>query len=144
MPEQWTIGELASRTGVAASALRYWERLGLLPAPARVSGHRRYAPSAVRLVGEILVLRDAGYTLRELRALAAAGAGVDDRRALAERTLARLDDRIALAQAARDAVAHALACRHEDVRDCPRFAAVVAARLAGSSLAEAHAQRHPR
>ena len=37
-----TIGELARRAGVTTSALRYYEELGLLPAPARVSGQRRY------------------------------------------------------------------------------------------------------
>ncbi len=46
-----TIGELAKRTGVATSALRYYEELGLLPAPGRVSGQRRYPESAVGLVG---------------------------------------------------------------------------------------------
>lgn len=56
-------------TGVATSALRYWEELGLLAAPARVSGQRRYPPSAVELVGVILLLRDVGFTLRELKAL---------------------------------------------------------------------------
>ncbi|WP_222722732.1 MerR family DNA-binding transcriptional regulator [Actinomadura alba] len=42
---------MADRTGVAASAFRYWEELGLLPAPARVSGRRRYRRPAVELVG---------------------------------------------------------------------------------------------
>src|SRR2546430_13539854 len=65
--EQLTIGGLARATGVATSALRYWEELGLLPAPARVSGQRRYPASAVELVGLILVLRDIGFTLRELK-----------------------------------------------------------------------------
>jgi hypothetical protein len=46
----------AASTGVATSALRYWEELGLLPAPARVSGQRRYPPSAVGLVGVVLLL----------------------------------------------------------------------------------------
>jgi DNA-binding transcriptional MerR regulator len=42
MPEeQLTIGELAQRTGVATSALRYWEECGLLPAPAPVFGGRQ-------------------------------------------------------------------------------------------------------
>jgi DNA-binding transcriptional MerR regulator len=45
-----TIGELARRIGVAASALRYWEEVGLLPAPARVSGQRRYSDAAVAQV----------------------------------------------------------------------------------------------
>jgi DNA-binding transcriptional MerR regulator len=42
-----TIGELARRAGVAASALCYWEERGLLPAPARISGQRRYPESSV-------------------------------------------------------------------------------------------------
>jgi MerR family redox-sensitive transcriptional activator SoxR len=135
--EHLTIGELAARTGVATSALRYWEELGLLPAPARVSGQRRYPESAVTLVGRILLLSDAGFTLREQRTLIASY-GTDTWRKLQKRKLAELDEKIAKAQAARTAVAHGLACRHKDVRQCPRFAAIVAARLTGIPLAEAH------
>jgi DNA-binding transcriptional MerR regulator len=140
MPEEHvTIGELARRTGVATSALRYWEELGLLPAPARVSGRRRYPQSAVGLVGEILLLRDAGYTLRELNALIAARSQAGDGwRELARRKLTELDRRIARSQAARSAIAHALACPHDDLRECPNFAGVMAARLAGASLEQAH------
>ena len=139
--ERLTIGELADRTGVATSALRYWEEFGLLPAPARVCGQRRYPLSAIGLVGLILLLRDVGFTLREINALIAsrspAGDG-DGRRELHRRKLTELDERIAQAQAARTAVAHTLACPHEDIFDCPNFTSVVAARLAGSSLEKAH------
>jgi DNA-binding transcriptional MerR regulator len=139
MPQpQLTIGELASRAGVATSALRYWEELGLLPAPSRVSGQRRYPPSAVELVGTILLLRDVGFTLRELKALIASRRAVDGWRQLAERKLTELDQRIAQAQAARTAIAHALACPHEDILQCPNFVSVITARLAGSPLQEAH------
>jgi DNA-binding transcriptional MerR regulator len=143
MPEeQLTIGELARRTGVATSALRYWEELGLLAAPARVSGQRRYPPSAVERVGEILLLRDVGYTLRELKTLVASRSQAGDGwRELHRRKLSELDHRIAQAHAARAAIAHALACPHDDVLACPNYATVVAARLAGSSLAEAHPHR---
>jgi len=48
------------------------------------------------------------------------------------------DERIAQARAARTAVAHALACPHQDTLNCPNFASVIAARLAGSPLEEAH------
>lgn len=85
MSDQLSIGELASRTSVAASALRYWEELGLLPPPARVAGR---------------------------------------------------------ASAARDAIAHGLACPHTDILECPNFASGIAALLAGCSLEEAHAQIH--
>lgn len=137
--ERLTIGELAGRTGVATSALRYWEQIGLLPPPARVSGQRRYPQSTVRLIGEILILRDIGFTLRELKTLVAAStSAADDWQKLHQVKLAELDRRIAQAQAARTAIAHALACPHDDVHDCPNFDRVVAARLAGTPLEQAH------
>jgi DNA-binding transcriptional MerR regulator len=139
LAEQLTIGELADRTGVATSALRYWEELGLLPAPARVSGQRRYPRSAVERVGAILLLRDVGFTLREVKAFLASGsASVDGWRELVQRKLAELDQRIAQTQAARNAIAHAVACPHDDIRECPNFGSAVAARLAGSPLEQAH------
>jgi DNA-binding transcriptional MerR regulator len=134
-----TIGELARRTGVATSALRYYEELGLLPAPARVAGQRRYPESAVGLVGMILLLRDVGFSLAEGKALMASRAGeLDGWRRLAQRKLAALDEQIAKAQTAREAIQHALRCPHEDIVECPNFTSIVAARLAGQPLSEAH------
>jgi MerR family redox-sensitive transcriptional activator SoxR len=134
-----TIGEVARRAGVASSALRYWEELGLLPAPARVSGQRRYPESAVALVGVILLLGDAGFSLAEQKALMAARAlAPNEWRRLARRKLAELDERIAKARAAREAIEHGLRCPHEDIRECPTFRSLTAARLAGQPLQEAH------
>ncbi|WP_035855491.1 MerR family DNA-binding protein [Cryptosporangium arvum] len=134
-----SIGDLARATGVAASALRYWEELGLLPAAERVCGQRRYPASAPRDVGQILVLQEAGFSLRDIGAVLASWDDDPDAwRALARRKLAELDERIARAQAARSAVAHALACPHPGPRSCPTAAEVVAGRLSGSSLAESH------
>jgi DNA-binding transcriptional MerR regulator len=138
-PDRLTIGELARATGVAASALRYWEQVGLLPAADRVGGQRRYPASAVRLVGVVLLLRETGFTLREAAALLAVrGAGRDGWRELVERKLTELDRRIAQARVARTALAHGLACPHDDFADCPNHAAIVTARLAGAPLHEAH------
>ena len=67
-----TIAELARRAGVATSALRYYEELGLLPTPARISGQRRYPESAVGIVGTIRLLRDVGFSLAEQKVLMAA------------------------------------------------------------------------
>ena len=136
---QLTIGELAKTTGVATSALRYWEELGLMPAPARASGHRRYPEAAVGLVGVILLLRDVGFSLRESKALLASRTdGVEGWRTLAQRKLADLDEQIAKTRTAREAITHALACSHEDIATCPNFASVIAGRLAGKPLEEAH------
>lgn len=134
-----TMGELARRVGVAPSALRYWEELGLLPTAARSSGQRRYPGSAVGLVGIILLLRDVGFSLAEQQALMASRAVArDDWQRLARRKLAELDDQIAKAQTAREAIKHALRCPHDDILQCPNFASVVAARLAGQPLHQAH------
>ncbi|MEU7859819.1 MerR family transcriptional regulator [Nonomuraea sp. NPDC049141] len=143
MDEQLTIGELANRTGVATSALRYWEELGLLPAPARVSGQRRYPPSAVGLVGVVVMLRDVGFTLREIKAFIASRSPTGDGwRELYQRKLTELDQRIAQAQVARTAIAHGLACPHKDIFECPNFVGGIAAHLAGASLEEAHEAVH--
>jgi DNA-binding transcriptional MerR regulator len=134
-----TIGELAKRTGVATSALRYYEELGLIPEPVRVSGQRRYPESAVGLVGVILLLRAVGFSLRESKAfLASRTQAVDSWRRLTQHKLANLDEQIAKAQTAKEAITHALHCPHHDITTCPNFTNVIAARLAGQPLAEAH------
>jgi DNA-binding transcriptional MerR regulator len=140
MPERLlTIGELARSAGVATSALRYWEELDLLPAPARISGQRRYPASAAGRVGVILLLRDVGFTLAEQKAfMASHAAEPGDWQRLARRKLAELDEQIAKAQTAREAIDHALRCPHEDILECPTFASLVAARLTGQPLHEIH------
>src|SRR5215218_6632505 len=115
-----TIGELAKRTGVATSALRYYEELGLLPAPDRVSGQRRYPESAVGLVGLILLLQDVGFSLRESKALLASRTqAVEGWRSLAQRKLTDLDEQIANAQTAKEVITHGLACPHDDFTTSP-------------------------
>jgi len=135
--ELLTIGDLAARTGVATSALRYYEELGLVRSSTRISGHRRYSPAAVGAVGAVLFLRDVGFTLEEIGRL------MDARRKkpryweeLARRKIDELDARIHEAQVARVAVEHALQCPHDDIVTCPKFQAVVQQRLEGRPLAE--------
>jgi DNA-binding transcriptional MerR regulator len=138
-----TIGELARRAGVTASALRYYEELGLLPPPARVSGQRRYPESAARVVGTILLYSDAGFTLAEQKALLASRQSASGEWSrLAQRKLAELDEQIATAQAARDAIRHGLRCPHQDITQCPNFNAGITARLAGQPLSRSHQQLH--
>ncbi|MET0883375.1 MAG: MerR family transcriptional regulator, partial [Acidimicrobiales bacterium] len=74
MTELLTIGEVAEQAGVATSALRYYDELGLLPPASRVSGQRRYRPEAVARVGVILLLTDVGFTLAEVGMLLASRA----------------------------------------------------------------------
>ena len=61
------IGELARRTGLAPSAVRYYEQLGLLPAPQRTaSGYRSYAQDAVDRLAFIRSAQAVGLTLSEV------------------------------------------------------------------------------
>jgi DNA-binding transcriptional MerR regulator len=134
-----TIGELSSRTGVATSALRYYEELGLMPRARRVSGQRRYDDSALRSVGVILLLRDVGFSLKEIKAFVGPPSrGSEAWRTLAQAKLAELDARIARAQGARLALEHGLQCRYAHLSDCPKFQAGVSGKLAGKPLHEAH------
>jgi DNA-binding transcriptional MerR regulator len=61
------IGELARQSGIPATALRYYEQLGLLPEPARTeSGYRIYAEDAVDRLGFIRAAQAVGLTLAEV------------------------------------------------------------------------------
>ena len=69
MDDVLTIGELARRVGMRTSALRYYESVGLLPAPRRVSGQRRYDPSTVQLIAVLQTAQQAGFTIAEMQTL---------------------------------------------------------------------------
>ena len=61
------IGELSRRTGLNASAIRYYERMGLLASPYRTGGQRRYPADAIFRVLLIRFAGDMGFTLAEVK-----------------------------------------------------------------------------
>lgn len=63
------IGELAQHLGVAASAIRYYEKEGLIEAPERVSGQRIYNSSALSSLKLIQLAQAAGFTISEIKTL---------------------------------------------------------------------------
>ena len=69
MKELLTIGEVAQYAGLQTSAIRYYESMGLLPAPRRVNGHRRYDASILKRLGLIQLVREAGFGIREIQVL---------------------------------------------------------------------------
>lgn len=89
------IGEVARRTGLRPSTIRYYEKVALLPPPARLSKQRRYGLDAVGRLELIKVALRSGFTIAETREFIS---GFDRRtppaarwRALAERKLAELE-----------------------------------------------------
>ena len=63
------IGELASRTGLAASRIRFYEASGLISAQRQANGYRRYPEQAVQTLGIISCAQQAGFSLDEIRRL---------------------------------------------------------------------------
>ncbi|MFN8108538.1 MAG: MerR family transcriptional regulator [Thermoleophilia bacterium] len=124
-----TIGEVARQAGVNASAIRFYERVGVLPAPPRQSGQRRYTHETVRRLGVIDVAKRAGFSLDETRALL--GADADSAahaalRELADRKLPEIDALIARAQAMRAWLLTARGCSCDTLDVCGLFDAVPA------------------
>jgi DNA-binding transcriptional MerR regulator len=66
---EMTIGEVARRSGLAASTIRYYEEAGLLPPPARLSGRRVFDEQTLDRLLVITFAKEAGFTLREIRQL---------------------------------------------------------------------------
>ena len=69
MIEDLAIGEVARRAGIQPSALRYYERIGLMPAPQRVSGRRRYGEQTVQMLKVVQLAQSAGFTVAEIQIL---------------------------------------------------------------------------
>ncbi|MBB5873005.1 MerR family redox-sensitive transcriptional activator SoxR [Allocatelliglobosispora scoriae] len=66
-PERLTIGELAARSGLAPSALRYYEEQGLIAAERTSGGQRRYARNVLRRIAFVRAAQRVGLTLEEAR-----------------------------------------------------------------------------
>jgi DNA-binding transcriptional MerR regulator len=123
--ELMTIGELSRRTGKAASAIRFYEEIGLLAEPVRVAGRRRYRAESVRTLAVIDTAQRAGLALDEIRLLLEAssddGAATDRLRELAERKLPELLALIERADVVRGWLELAARCECPTLDDCPLF-----------------------
>lgn len=136
------IGELARRTHLASSALRYYERVGLLSPAGRAGGRRHYDPSSAERVALIQLCQDAGFTLREIRALIAAGSSKSRPwTRLVEAKLRELETRIAQAERAKVLVEHALACPHRNLLSCANFRTAIKVQL-GSPQRKVRPRHH--
>ena len=128
MAEQMiAIGELSRRTGCNVETIRYYERIGLLPAPARRGRYRSYGPEDVGRLGFLRRARELGFTLDEVRALLGLAAGGQascaEARDLAAAHLEHVRARIAdLRRMARVLAETVRACEAGDDTGCPLIA----------------------
>jgi DNA-binding transcriptional MerR regulator len=133
---EYSIGELAGRFGLATHVLRHWEDAGLLSPARRVAGRRVYGAAHVTRVAEILLGKDAGFSLEQLRELFSAP-DREQRQQVLRGQLAQVRERIARLTLSQTMLEHGLRCKHADYQACPRFQEMVLARLDGVELAEA-------
>ncbi|MEU8310779.1 MerR family transcriptional regulator [Actinomadura sp. NPDC048955] len=126
-----SISELRARTGLASSALRFYERKGLLDVTRRAGGKRVYGEDAVEQIAFIDLLKRAGFTLSEISALVGPnGRTAPDWRAVIAAKLRELSDRVQQIQQAQSALRHALDCGLERLDDCPAHRRILRAHAA--------------
>ncbi|GGQ80180.1 MerR family transcriptional regulator [Kitasatospora griseola] len=113
-----TIGQLAELTNVPASAIRFWERHGLLPAPERRSGQRRYPPQAAERIVLLRKFQQAGLTLAEVREFQQ---DQPQRQAMIRAKVAEIEQRMRDLDHAHQLLTHALQCSKTDIVTCPTF-----------------------
>jgi MerR family transcriptional regulator, redox-sensitive transcriptional activator SoxR len=119
MAKRLTIGDVAREAGVAATTLRYYERIGLVPAPARLGGQRRYDDAVLARLEVIRLCKSAGFALEEIQALFADDApGRPASRALAEAKLAEIDAQMASLARARAVIEWGMRCTCPSIDAC--------------------------
>ena len=122
--DELTIGQLSARFGLATHVLRHWEDVGLIAPAERVNGRRRYRRWHVARVATILLSKEAGLRLDEIKAILDAPDG-PARKELLRHHRDELDRRLAAIEASRRIVQHGIDCRAEDFTRCPNFLRIV-------------------
>jgi MerR family transcriptional regulator, redox-sensitive transcriptional activator SoxR len=117
-----TIGEVAHTAGLQASAIRYYEKIGLLPKAHRIGGQRRYEPGVLNYLEVIDVARRAGFRIDEIRQLFHGfGKGTPAFRRwrlLARRKITEMDELIGRAKKMKRLLEKADRCKCFDLEDC--------------------------
>jgi len=123
VPHELTIGELSARSGVSSSALRFYEREGLIESRRTDGNQRRYAPVTLRRVAVVQAGKSAGIPLGRIHAaLATLPAGKAPTRRDWERLSrtwrAELDERIRTLEAIRGRLTTCIGCGCLSLRTC--------------------------
>jgi len=136
------IGEVARRTGVRPSALRYYEEVGLI-SPASRHGLRRQFPATVLLQLKLVAMgKLAGFSLEEIAGMFGADGKLDLPRALLRRKADDIDRQLRELTVLRDTLRHVADCRAPSHMECPTVKRLVeAAGKRGARRAKAAARQ---
>ena len=130
------ITEVAWRSGLPASTLRFYEEKGLITSIGRRGLHRVFDPSVLERLGLIALGRSAGFSLDEISLMFAPdGQPRIDRRMLAAKA-EELDRTIHKLAEMRDVLRHAAACRAPSHMECPTFRGILRAVASGAFRTE--------
>ncbi|MFI7439398.1 MerR family transcriptional regulator [Nonomuraea indica] len=120
-----TIGQVADHFGLPAHVLRHWESMGLL-SPVRVAGgRRRYTRDDLFRVASIVIAKQAGLSLPDIRTFLAAGDPAARKDVLRHNHRA-LQAKMAALRSALDLLEAGMNCSHEDITTCPNYRARLA------------------
>ncbi|CAM5301503.1 MerR family transcriptional regulator [Streptomyces pharetrae] len=115
------IAEVARCSGLAPSALRFYEKKGLV-APAGRNGLRRaYHPDVLERLTLITCARSAGFSIAEISRFIVAQPSDADLRVRMAAKAGDLDEQIGRLTRLRDSLRHAAVCDYEPIVDCPDF-----------------------
>ena len=138
------ITEVARRTGVPASTLRFYEEKGLIRSTGRRGLRRVFDPGVLQRLGLIRLGYAAGFSLDEIaRMFAPDGRPRIDRQMLAAKAK-ELDATIAELKAMRDGLRHAVACKAPSHMECPTFRRLLKAAASGAIGGRRKGNRHSR
>lgn len=115
------IAEVAEHSGLAPSALRFYEKRGLIASAGRNGLRRIYRPEVLQRLGLISCARGAGFTIAEIARFLLATPGDTELRARMADKARRLEEDIARLTRMRDGLRHASTCGHEPLVECPDF-----------------------
>ncbi|WP_411352367.1 helix-turn-helix domain-containing protein [Leisingera aquaemixtae] len=115
------IGEVAERSGVAASALRYYEEIGLITSAGRKGLRRQFGPGTLVQLSLITLGKAAGFSLQEIAAMFGRNGQPDLPREQLHARADALDAQIQELSALRDALRHAAECPAPSHLECPKF-----------------------
>lgn len=116
--ELLSISEVGEATGLQSSALRYYERVGLISPQARLGGRRHYTPSVLQRLAVIALLQEVGFTIGEIAELIERKGRRRRWQSLAMNKLEEIDAHLERVKAARDLLTAAVECGCSGLETC--------------------------
>lgn len=126
------ISEVARQSGVAASALRYYERKGLIQSLESAGARRRFSPAVLDQLALIALGQAAGFSLDEIRVMFTPGGAPAIDRAMLTAKADELERSVRRLKAMIDGLRHAAVCPAPSHAECPSFRRLLKAAAAGA------------